>query len=351
MEQQTWNILARKKRTHLLIGLMLAAVIFAAALFLLGVGAMQLDAQKIMGILWAKITQNSAMLDGFRSNEVAIVWDIRLPRILCALFVGMGLAVGGTIFQSLLCNPLADPYTLGVSTGAAFGASLAIYLGMAYGLLIPITPAAFVLALLTLAIVIVIAQKGGGMLSSSLIISGIIVSSIFSSGISFLKMLAGEHVSAIIFWLMGSLSASSWKDVFTVAPVVLAAGALAYYFADDLNIMTMGDDAAQALGVPTKRIRLLYLILGSCITAACVAVSGIIGFVGLVVPHILRFWLTSDNRTLMPLSALTGGLLLLLADSATRIFAAGEIPVGVLTTLLGGPFFIVVFLRHSNRRG
>lgn len=350
MKQRTFTTLARKKRTHLLVGLILAAVIFGAAIFLLGVGAMDLNAEKIIGILWGKLSQNNTLLEQFRSNEIAIVWEIRLPRILCAFFVGMGLAVGGTIFQSLLSNPLADPYTLGVSTGAAFGASLAIYFGMTYGLSIPTTPTAFLFALLTLAVVIVIAQKGGGMLSSSLIISGIIVSSIFSSGISFLKMLSGENVSAIVFWLMGSLSACSWNDVSTIAPVVLGCGALAYYFSDDLNIMTMGDEAAQALGVPTKRIRLLYLVLGSCITAACVAVSGIIGFVGLVVPHILRFWLTSDNRTLLPLSALTGGLLLLLADSAARVFASGEIPVGVLTTLLGGPFFILVFLRHSYGR-
>ncbi len=351
MEQQTLSLLAQRKRKQLLVGLLVAVAIAAAVLMLLGVGAMQLDAQKVMGILWAKLSGNRILLERYRPSEIAIVWDIRLPRILCALFVGMGLAIGGTIFQSLLCNPLADPYTLGVSTGAAFGASLAIYLGVAYALQIPTTVAAFLFAFLTLVMVIIIAQRGGGMLSSSLIISGIIVSSIFSSGISFLKMLAGENVSAIIFWLMGSLSACTWKDVYTVAPAVLVAGILAYFFADDLNIMTMGDDAAQALGVPTGRIRLLYLILGSVVTAACVAVSGIIGFIGLVVPHILRFWLTSDNRALLPLSALTGGLLLLLADSAARVLSSGEIPVGVLTTLLGGPFFIFVFLRHSDGRG
>lgn len=351
MDGQIAAILAGKRRKHLLAGMAVAAAIAVAVLLLLGMGAMELGMAKTMGILWGKLTGNRALLEAYRPNEIAVVWNIRLPRILCALFVGMGLAAGGTIFQSLLRNPLADPYTLGVSTGAAFGASLVIYLGLAYGVQIPAVPSAFLFAFLTLAIVILIAQKGGGMLSSSLILSGIIVSSVFSSGISFLKMLSGENVSAIVFWLMGSFSANTWTDVWTVVPMVLAGCILAFWFADDLNVLTMGDETALSLGVPVKRTRLFYLILGSCMTAACVAVSGVIGFVGLVVPHILRFWLTSDNRVLLPLSALTGGLLLLLADSATRVFSTGEIPVGVLTTLLGGPFFIFVYLRHSNGRG
>lgn len=186
------------------------------------------------------------------------------------------------------------------------------------------------------------------MLSSSLVIAGIIVSAILSSGISCIKMMAGENVSAIVFWLMGSLASRTWRDVALIAPVVLIAGILAYIFADDLNVMTLGDETAKALGVDTKRVRLLYLLLGACVTAACVAVSGVIGFIGLVVPHILRFWLTSDNRSLLPLSALLGGFLLVLADNAARMLSAGEIPVGVLTTLLGGPFFIYVFLRRER---
>ncbi len=351
MEGQIGVKLAGKRRKHLLAGMAVAAAIAVAVLLLLGMGAMNLGMAKTMGILWGKLTGNGALLEAYRPNEIAVVWNIRLPRILCALFAGMGLAAGGTIFQSLLRNPLADPYTLGVSTGAAFGASLSMYLGLAYGARISAVASAFLFAFLTLAIVILIAQKGGGMLSSSLIISGIIVSSIFSSGISFLKMLSGENVSAIVFWLMGSFSSNTWMDVWTVAPVVLAGCILAFWFADDLNVLTMGDETALSLGVPVKRVRLFYLIIGSCMTAACVAVSGVIGFVGLVVPHILRFWLTSDNRVLLPLSALTGGLLLLLADSATRVFSTGEIPVGVLTTLIGGPFFIFVYLRHSNGRG
>lgn len=328
-----------------LVGLVLALGVCVVMCAATGMGAMQLGGEKTLQILWGGLTGNLA---GLRPNEFAVVWDIRLPRILCGAFVGAGLAMGGTIFQSLLRNPLADPYTLGVSTGAAFGAAAAIYAGIVYGVLIPTAAAAFLCAFVTLLVVILIARQGGGMRSSNLVVAGIIVSAILSSGISFLKMLAGENVSAIVFWLMGSLSSKTWSDVALVAPIVTVAGAIAIFMARDLNVMTLGDDTADSLGVDVRRVRLVYLVLGACITAACVSVSGVIGFVGLVVPHILRFWLTSDNRALLPLSALLGSLLLLLADNATRLLAAGEIPVGVLTTLLGGPFFIYVFLRRPN---
>ena len=221
-------------------------------------------------------------------------------------------------------------------------------MNITYGVFFSTTAFAFLFAFLTLIFVILIAQKGGGMLSSNLIISGIIVSSILSSGISFIKMIAGENVSAIVFWLMGSLSSRQWSDVKLVAPIVLIGGLIAWIFADDLNIMVLGDETAQTLGVNTRRIRLLYLIVGSSVTAACVAVSGIIGFIGLIVPHTLRFWISGNNRVLLPLSALTGALILSLADNATRLFSTSEIPVGVLTTLIGGPFFIYIFLRKTG---
>ena len=317
----------------------------------LGQGAMQLAPNRVAGIVWAKLSGNSQQLAAFRPNEIAVVWDIRLPRILCSFFVGVGLAVAGAIFQSLLRNPLADPYTLGVSTGAAFGASVAIYLNISFAILLPVSLFAVLFAFLTLAVVIAVAQKSGGLYSSSLVISGIIASSFLSAGISVIKMLAGENVSAIVFWLMGSFSARGWQDVLLVAPVVIVCGALAWFFADDLDIMTLGDAAATALGISTASTRLGYLILASTITACCVSVSGVIGFVGLVVPHLLRMHTGGGNRVLLPFSGLLGGILLALADTATRLLSGSEIPVGALTTLLGGPFFIYVFLRGSKGGG
>ncbi|NMB40465.1 MAG: iron ABC transporter permease [Firmicutes bacterium] len=344
------SIQERKKNRYkyLCLGFAFFVLILLTLVFTVGVGAMQIGFGQSLYILWGKIC-GSALPD-VKANAVAVVWKIRLPRLLCGLFVGMGLAIAGTIFQSILGNPLADPYTLGVSTGAAFGASLAILFNILFATMLSTTAFAFAFAFLTLLLVLLIAGRGGGLTTGNLIISGIIISAILSAGISYIKMAAGENVSAIVFWIMGSLVSRQWGHVFLVMPTVLLAGIFAYAFADDLNVMTLGDEEARGLGVNTKQVRLLYLILGSCLTAGCVSVSGVIGFVGLIVPHLLRMWLTADNRILIPLSALLGGLLLLLADNATRLFSGGEIPVGVLTTLLGGPFFLYVFSRKPRRQ-
>lgn len=344
------SIQKRKKNRYkyLCIGFGLFALILLTLVFAVGMGAMPIGFSKSLCIIWGTLTGNA--LEGVKANAIAVVWKIRLPRVLCGLFVGMGLAVAGAIFQSILGNPLADPYTLGVSTGAAFGASLAILFNILFALMISTTAFAFAFAFLTLLLVLLIAGRGGGFSTNNLIISGIIISAILSAGISYIKMTAGEDVSAIVFWIMGSLVSRQWGHVFLVMPIVLIAGLIAYAFANDLNVMTLGDNEAQALGVNTKRIRLLYLILGSCLTASCVSVSGVIGFVGLIVPHLLRMWLTADNRVLIPLAALLGGLLLMLADNTTRLLSGGEIPVGVLTTLLGGPFFLYVFSRKPRRQ-
>ena len=337
-----------KKKKCIAVFFVLFITILVTMLTTVGFGAMDIDYRDISSIIWGKITGNLAILENYPQNEIAVVWDIRLPRILCAFFVGLGLAVSGAVFQSLLRNPLADPYTLGVSGGAAFGASLAIYLGITYGMMFPVVNMAFIFSAMTLFFVIMIAQSGGGLYSTSLIISGIIVSSILSSGVSFLKMLAGENVSAIVFWLMGSLSGSSWQEVTVVGTIIPVSCLIIWCFANDLDVMTLGEDTALSLGINTKRTRLILLILGAAITASCVAISGIIGFVGLIVPHMLRFWLTSSNRSLIPLSALLGGFILLIADSVARVVSANGIPVGLLTNLFGGPFFIYIFLKKQK---
>lgn len=336
------------RRKCRLVGVVLALLLLALLTGTVGLGTMEITWRDVWRILWAKLTQNPELLATIRPNVVAVVWELRLPRILCGALVGAGLATAGTVFQSILQNPLADPYTLGISSGAAFGAALAIVANLLLGIVLPIPLVALAFALITLLVVIAIARRGGGFERTNLIIAGIIVSAILSAGISMLKVLAGEDVAAIVYWLMGSLGATGWGDVVLVGSVVPVAFVLATLFANDLNVMTLGSRNAEALGVPVARVRLFYLILASAITAVCVSVCGIIGFVGLIVPHLLRFSLTSDNRVLIPLSALLGAALLSGADTVTRLLANGEIPVGVLTTLLGGPFFIYIFLRRKG---
>lgn len=311
-------------------------------------GAMDISVIRVAKIILGKITGAEALLQGIPLKQQAVVWDIRLPRVLCGFFVGAGLATAGVIFQSLLSNPLADPYTLGVSTGAAFGASLVIYSNVMYETAYPVVPAAFLFAALALMMVIVIAGRGGGLKSSNLIIAGMIISAILSSAISMLKMLSGEKVSAIIYWMMGSVSGKSWPELFFLAPLVTLGVLIAVWDARALNVMTLGERSAEALGVNVRRTRLVHLLAGAMITAACVSTGGIIGFIGLIVPHMLRMSVTGDNRRLLPLSFLAGGLLLMAADDCARLIGRGEIPVGVLTTLLGGPFFIHLFLKRRS---
>jgi iron complex transport system permease protein len=354
-------VLDYKRRRALAIRLcvLLCAVLVCVVIISLRLGVMNIQAIQIVGIIFGKLTNTpvsaGAVPGGVSPGLAAIVWELRLPRILCGILAGMGLAVAGAIFQAILQNPLADPYTLGISTGAAFGAALAILLNTTAGFFLPVPLAALAFAALTLMLVLLIAKAGnagaalGGSVSA-LIMAGIIISAIFSAGVSFLKMLSGENVGSIVFWLMGSLSARSWGDAALLAAVVPAAVFLAALFSRSLNALSLGSQDAQALGVNVQRTRVLYLLLGAAITAVCVSVCGVIGFIGLIVPHLLRFSVSSDNRILIPLSAVSGGLLLCIADTCARLLGSGEIPVGVLTTLAGGPFFIYLFLRRGGTR-
>ena len=342
----------RMRRRSCVLILFFAVLVFLFPVLTIGIGAMKIPLKDIWRILTSKITGNSGLAEGIPWGVMAVVWELRFPRILCGLLSGAGLAIAGVIFQGILQNPLADPYTLGISSGAAFGASLAILLTISSGgLPVSISLSALIFAALTLALVTLIGGRGGGYSGVNLIMAGIIVSAIFQAGISFIKMLSGENVGAIVFWLMGSLSAKGWKEAAMLALVIPASMVLAVRFAGNLNILSLGSREAESLGVNVKRARFFYLILGAAITAVCVSVCGIIGFVGLIVPHLLRFGVTSDNRLLIPLSTLSGGLLLASADTCVRILGSGEIPVGVLTTLLGGPFFMYIFIRKTGGRG
>lgn len=347
---QEASALVQLNRRSRLIGIMLLALLIVLVCITANLGEADITVGQVARVILGKIIQQPQLYDGLSRGFVAIIWDIRLPRILAGVFVGMGLSVAGAVFQSLLMNPLADPYTLGISTGAAFGASLSIYFSVILGLkFIPVLPAAFLFAILTLAMVILLANRSSGLNASNLIIAGIIVGSVLSAGITFIKNAAGEEVAAIVFWLMGSLSARAWSHISLLLPIVFIGSLICFYYSHEINLLCMGDENAKKLGVNVWRTRWILLITASLLTATCVSVSGIIGFVGLVIPHLIRFALTSDNQYLLPLSALSGGLVLMVADNITRILFVSEIPVGVLTTLIGGPYFLFLFTRRSKK--
>ena len=279
-----------------------------------------------------------------------VILEVRLPRILTAATVGGGLAVSGVVFQGILLNPLADPYTLGVSSGAAFGASLAILFSLA-GSLYSIPVFAFAGAMATLGAVVYLTASGGqrGFSSNNLILAGIIVGAILSAGISFCKYLADEQVAVIIFWLMGSFASKTWPELLLVLVLTALGTLVCLFYARDLNLIALGSRSASSLGVNTGRVTLVLLVTASLMAAAAVSVSGIIGFVGLLVPHLVRFLTGPDNRRLLPVSMISGALLLLGADTLIRAVLPGEIPIGVLTALIGGPVFCYVFRKRQVR--
>lgn len=326
----------------------LSILLLGAMILATGLGFIAVSPTEVVQALLARAGLfNEAAV---QSTSTVIIVDVRLPRILTAALVGGGLAVAGGVFQAILLNPLADPYTLGISSGAAFGASSAIILAI-FGVSLPafltIPSFAFVGALATLAAVFYLANGDSRLSSNTLILAGIIVAAILSAAIGFIKYLADEEVGIIIFWLMGSFVGKSWADVGRLALILLPCLLYIGYYGRDLNIMALGGKTADTLGVDSASLRKRLLISSSLVTAACVAVSGVIGFVGLIVPHLLRMILGPDNRLLLPAAFLTGALLLLLADTITRAVLPHEIPIGILTALIGGPFFCAIFRRRQ----
>lgn len=311
-------------------------------------GYLPIDWRDGVKIVAARMAGLTGLLAGIDPVQSTVVMDVRLPRIMLAAIVGGGLSICGTVFQAILLNPLADPYTLGVSAGAAFGAALAIILNLSIASSFSIPLFAFAGAAATLVLVIYLSAGAGGLSSNNLILSGIIVAAILSAGISFLKYLADEQVGAIIFWLMGSFASRTWADV-GLALICVTGGCLIFIiYARDLNLLSMGERTAAALGVDIRKVPLILLTTASLVAAVCVSVSGIIGFVGLLVPHMMRAVIGPDNRRLIPVALLAGAVLLLCADTISRAVLPHEIPIGVLTALIGGPFFCYLFRKRQT---
>lgn len=335
-----------KERTGFLV-VLFSLFLFAMIMVSLSMGFIRISIAEVLTVILNH-------LFGFDSPENlnpafnAVIMEIRLPRILTCVTVGGALAISGVLFQGILLNPLADPYTLGVSSGAAFGASIAILLNLSFAF-VSVPVFAFTGACLTLLAVVFLSYSRNnpmaGLSSTSLILAGIIVSAILSAGISFLKFIANEQVSVIIFWLMGSFASKTWGNFAVVFLFLVVGFLISLFFARDLNLISLGARSASSLGVDQKKITYTLLITGSLLAAACVSVSGIIGFIGLLVPHMVRFITGPDNRKLIPISMLSGGALLLIADTVTRAVLPHEIPIGVLTALIGGPVFCWIFQR------
>jgi len=282
-----------------------------------------------------------------------LVVQVRLPRVLLAALVGAALAGAGAIYQALFRNPLADPYILGVSSGAGLGAIIALTLTadatvLRYG---AVPAAAFVGAVLTMLLVTRLASWNGRLDTASLLLAGVAISYTLAALTSFLMVFAREQMAAVVFWMMGGLGAASWPYVLMIAPMFLVGALVSLTFTRELNLMLLGDERAGHLGLDVRRFKVVALGTASLLTAAAVAVAGLIGFVGLMVPHMVRLALGPDHRLLLPASLLGGASVLVLADLIARtVLAPVEIPVGIVTALIGGPFFVWLLVRGERAR-
>lgn len=277
-----------------------------------------------------------------------LVIDVRLPRVVLAALVGAALAGAGTIYQALFRNPLADPYILGVSSGAGLGAMIALVTTVgATALRFGVVPlAAFVGAMLTMLLVVRLASTRGHIDPTSLLLAGVAISYTLAAVTSFVMVLAREQMAAIVYWMMGGFSGATWGYVAMIAPMFALGVLVPLLSTRELDLMLLGDERAGHLGLSVERFKLVMLAAASLMTAAAVAVAGLIGFVGLMVPHMMRLVLGPDHRRLLPASLFAGAIVMVLSDLVARtIIAPIEIPVGIVTAVLGGPFFIWLLVR------
>ena len=285
---------------------------------------------------------SGAPLEG---NDV-IIWQLRLPRVALGLLVGAALGVSGAAFQGVFRNPLADPYLMGVASGAGLGATLAISFGLG-ALWLP--PLALLGALLSVMIALAIAREGTRLPPARLILAGVVVGSILTSFSTYLLLQNEDRTRQVFAFTLGNLAFAGWPQLARLLPYVLIGGGALVLLSRALNTLQLGDLTARSLGLPVERLRLLVIVLASLCTAGAVSYAGIIGFVGLVTPHLVRRLWGADFRLLLPVSALAGGTLLVLSDLLARTLTRpAELPVGVVTTLLGGPFFLYLLRRQQT---
>jgi iron complex transport system permease protein len=284
-------------------------------------------------------------------TETAVIFQVRFPRALCAALAGAALAIAGTAYQGLFRNPMADPYTIGASSGAAVGATTAIILGVNMTIIGINTMQifAFIGCLITVLGVYTISRVGTKVPVQTLLLSGIAVTILLSAIVNSYHSLFPEQFRQSAFWLMGSFSYTVWADIWSALPFVIGGSIIIYMYARDLNLLALGESEATHLGVDLEKMKKVVLVASAFITAAAVSVSGLIAFVGLIIPHITRLILSPDHRILMPAAALMGATFLIVCDILARVvIAPSELPVGIITAVCGGPFFIYLMRRKKK---
>lgn len=331
-------------KKHSIMNALLLLMPFAVTVFCIGIGRYHITPLESLKILISPLTGMET-----EAQEWAVVFNVRLPRILLALAVGMGLSVSGAAFQALFSNPLATPDTLGVATGASFGAVLALL--FTRNILI-VQISALVMGLLALAGTCVISRLNGKGSILMVVLGGMVVSSLFQALVSLVKYVADpeEDLPAITYWLMGSMSRATYQGLLVGVPLILLGTAILFLLRWRLNILSLSEDESKALGIDVKRLRLLVMAAATLVTAACVSLCGQVGWVGLLIPHAARMLYGSDNRKVLLVSIGLGSAFLVAIDTASRAAAAAEIPVSILTAIIGAPFFILLLRKTGGAK-
>ncbi len=343
----------RSKRWKLILTLLIVAL-GAAVILCLNIGYAPISFSEILNALGKQIPFVNGWISSSSVSPVneSIILQIRLPRILAGALVGAGLAAAGVMYQGVFRNPMADSYLLGASAGASLGFVLSVYLSSAALTLSGLgvgQVAAFAGAMLTVLLVYSISRVGNKVPITTLLLSGIVVNIFILAMQTVFELRSGQSLIGIVAWIAGGFSNITWTQIYAILPFVLAGTVIAYFFTRDLNMLALGDDTAQHLGVNTERVRLILLVTGSLITAAAVSISGVIGFVGLIIPHMTRLVIGPDHRILLPASTIVGAVFLIVCDSVARVATgASELPVGVVTALAGTPFFIYLLRRRKT---
>lgn len=315
-------------------------------------GAASVSVQDANRILLNKLLHLNVSLDGISKGNITIIWKIRFPRILLGFIAGAALSVSGAGYQGIFKNPMADPFVLGVSSGAALGAAIGIvcHFSFRFGVLNSTTLLAFAGSFVALILVYSISKVGRRVPVATLLLSGVAVNSTLSAVMSFIMMMNKQSMDQIMFWTMGTLNGKGWSQITAVLPWVLIGLVLMMLSARELDIMLTGEETATQLGVNIEFVKRKVLFASSLLTASVISVTGIIGFVGLVVPHVVRLFTGPKHRMLMPVSLVFGGAFLVICDTLARSLTTSEIPVGIITSICGGPFFLYL-LRKSKKGG
>jgi iron complex transport system permease protein len=321
-------------------------ILFICFVLSMSVGRYPLTIKSIFKLI--KLRVIGCELEQALDQDYIVFWSVRLPRALMSLWVGAVLGISGTVFQGLFRNPLVSPDILGVSAGASFGAGLAIILIGTSA--IAIQSFSFVFGFFAVVLAYRIGSYRARSSMTTMVLSGVIVSSLFSAGLSFLKYVADpyEQLPAIVFWTMGGFSNIVWKDIIKTFPVMTICAVALFLLRWKLNIMTLGDDDAKSLGVDVNKIRIVYIFLSTLMVASSISSCGTIGWVGLVVPHMARLIVGPDHFILLPFSALMGGGFMILMDTIARTITAGEIPISIITSFIGAPFLGYLMLKQEK---